>query len=91
MVDEVEVKTEEVAAVPSVDTPVIAVEASVADTAAHPTVDTTEPEAEVDDKEVEEPHPALSLLDKLEAKLFFVETAIATEIKQVIEEIKSHL
>jgi len=40
--------------------------------------------------ETAEEHPALSLLEKIEAKLFFVETEIATEIKQVIDEIKSH-
>lgn len=91
MVDEVEVKEEEVVAVPVADAQVVTVEAPVADAAAQTTVDKIEPEAEVDAKEVAEPHPALSLLDKLEAKLFFVETAIATEIKQVIEEIKSHL
>lgn len=105
MTDEVEVKAEEVVADTLVDAPVDAVEAPVADVSEQPVVDdiktdsTSEPVADTekstnedessDDKEA--PHPALSLLDKLEAKLFFVETAIATEIKQVIEEIKSHL
>jgi hypothetical protein len=85
MTDEVEVKAEEVVAAPIVDAPVDVVEAQVvSDIKAEPTDN---------DKEVADntPHPALSLLDKLEAKLFFVETPIATEIKQVIEEIKLHL
>jgi hypothetical protein len=85
MAKEVEVKAEEMAADTLVDAPTDVVSAQiVSDIKAEPTDN---------DKEVADntPHPALSLLDKLEAKLFFVETPIATEIKQVIEEIKSHL
>lgn len=107
MADEVEVKMEEVVSVSVADAPVVAVEAPVIDATTQAAVDTTKTESTPEtavveeqnatemesDKEVADntPHPALSLLDKLEAKLFFVETAIATEIKQVIEEIKLHL
>jgi len=48
-------------------------------------------EVPVDETKTAEDHQALSLLEKIEAKLLFVETQIATEIKQVIDEIKSHL
>lgn len=107
MADEVEVKMEEVVSVSVADAPVVAVEAPVIDATTQAAVDTTKTESTPETAVVEEQnatemesdkddddesyHPALSLLDKLEAKLFFVETAIATEIKQVIEEIKSHL
>ena len=63
---------------------------SVTAEAASPAVDVAATVTESDSVDETESHPALSLLDKIEAKLFFVETQVATEIKQVIDEIKSH-
>jgi len=38
-----------------------------------------------------EDHPVLLLLDEIEAKLFFVGTEIATDIKRVVDNIRSHI